>query len=225
MTTEPVRIAPSILAADFARLGEQLAELDEVGVDRIHVDVMDGHFVPPITMGPVVVEAVRASCEMPIEVHLMVDAPETQIGPFVDAGADVVIVHQEVAPHLHRLVETIHAQGAKAGVALNPATPAHTLDAIIDDVDLVLAMTVDPGYAGQAFIASVLPKVERIAELLDARNPTCEIEVDGGIDAETAPKAVAAGANVLVAASAIFQHPDGLRGGIQALRDALRSTS
>ena len=225
MASEPVRIAPSILAADFARLGDQLAELDEIGVDRIHVDVMDGHFVPPITMGPIVVEAVRASCEVPIEVHLMVDSPEAQIAPFVDAGADIVIVHQEVAPHLHRLVKEIQNHGAKAGVALNPATPTQTLDAILDDLDVVLTMSVNPGYAGQAFVASVLTKVARMTELLSARNPRCEIEVDGGIDAETAPKAVDAGANVLVAASAIFKHPDGLRGGVHALQASIRAKS
>ena len=223
MATEPVRIAPSILSADFSRLGEQLAQLEKFDVDRVHVDVMDGHFVPPITMGPILVEAVRASCELPIEVHLMVDRPEDQIDPFVEAGADVVIVHQEAAPHLHRLVERVHARGAKAGVAINPATPVPTLDSILDDVDLVLPMTVNPGYAGQAFLPSVLQKVERLSTLLQDRRPSCEIEVDGGVNAETAPEAVRAGANVLVAASAIFKHPDGLGGGVRALRDAIPS--
>ena len=220
MATEPVRIAPSILAADFARLGEQLAQLDDAGVDRIHVDVMDGHFVPPITMGPVIVDAVRAACELPIEVHLMVDRPEEQIDPSIDVGAEVIVVHQEVAPHLHRLIERIRDGGAKAGVAINPATPVRTLDAILDDIDLALIMTVNPGYAGQAFIPSVLRKVEQLSVILKERNPSCEVEVDGGVNAETASGAVRAGANVLVAASAIFKHPQGLSGGVNALRTA-----
>ena len=225
MATEPVRIAPSILSADFARLGEQLAQLEAAGADRIHIDVMDGHFVPPITMGPLVVEAVRSSCDLPVEVHLMVDRPEDQVDPFLDAGADIVVVHQEVAPHLHRLVEAIHDRGAKAGVAINPATPAHLLDDVIADVDLVLAMTVNPGYAGQAFIPGVLTKIAWLAQLLGERRLPCEIEVDGGVNAETAPDAVEAGARALVAASAIFKHPDGLAGGISALRGATQQQS
>lgn len=225
MASKSVRIAPSILSADFARLGEQLVELENLGVDRVHVDVMDGHFVPPITMGPVIVDAVRAACDLPIEVHLMVDRPEDQVDPFVDAGAQVVIVQQEATPHLHRLMERIHDRGARAGVAINPATPAHTLDAILDDIDLGLAMTVNPGYAGQAFIPSVLRKVEQLSTLLHERNPACEIEVDGGVNAETASDAVRAGATVLVAASAIFKHPDGLKGGVDALRTATQSPS
>lgn len=221
MVTDPVRIAPSILAADFARLGEQLAELEQSGVDRVHVDVMDGHFVPPITMGPVVVEAVRSACELPIEVHLMVDRPDDHVESFIEAGAEVVIVHQEVTPHLHRLVEAIHDRDTKAGVAINPATPVHALDAILDDLDLALTMTVNPGYAGQAFIPSVLPKIERLVTRLRERNPPCEVEVDGGVNAETIPDAAEVGATVFVAASAVFKHPDGLNGGVEALREAV----
>jgi len=215
-----IEIAPSILSADFARLGEEIQRVERAGADVIHVDVMDGHFVPPITMGPLVVEAVRSACRLPIEVHLMVDRPEDHIDGFVDAGADGLIVHQEVAPHLHRLIEAIHARGAKAGVAINPATPVQTLDAIVEEIDLALAMTVNPGYAGQAFIASVLGKLERLDELVEARHPSCEIEVDGGVNPDTAARAVAAGATVLVAASAIFQHAEGIGGGVAALRAA-----
>ncbi len=221
MTTSSARIAPSILSADFARLGDQLAELEAAGVDRIHVDVMDGHFVPPITMGPLIVEAIRRACELPIEVHLMVEQPGDHIDPFVDAGADSLIVHQEVAPHLHRLVEAIHARGAQAGVAINPATPVHALDAILEEIDLGLVMTVNPGYAGQAFLPSVVPKIERLGQTLQTRNRSCEVEVDGGVNPDTAAQAMAAGANVLVAASAIFKHPDGIGGGVQALQAAI----
>ncbi len=222
MANDEIRIAPSILSADFAHLGDELQALERSGVDRVHVDVMDGHFVPPITMGPAIVEAVRSACELPIEVHLMVDRPCDHLEPFIDAGAERLIVHQEVAPHLHRLVETTHARGAEAGVAINPATPVWTLDAILDELDLALAMTVNPGYAGQAFLPSVVPKIERLAQLIAHRNPACEIEVDGGISAATAPQAVDAGANVLVAASAIFKHPEGIHGGVDAVRNAAR---
>ncbi|MFB6286958.1 MAG: ribulose-phosphate 3-epimerase [Candidatus Bipolaricaulia bacterium] len=222
MANDEIRIAPSILSADFAHLDDELQALEGAGIDRVHVDVMDGHFVPPITMGPVIVDAVRSACELPIEVHLMVDRPGDHVEPFIDAGAERLIVHREVAPHLHRLVETIHAQGAEAGVAINPATPVHTLDAILDDIDLALAMTVNPGYAGQAFLPSVVPKLEQLAQRTAHRNPACEIEVDGGVSADTAPQAVDAGATVLVAASAIFKHPEGIRGGVDAVRAAVR---
>ena len=215
------KIVPSILSADFARLGEQLAEVERAGADRVQVDVMDGHFVPPITMGPLIVEAVRRVTRLPVEAHLMIEHPERQIESFIEAGAEMIIVHWESSTHLHRLVESIKERGARAGVALNPATPAAFLEEILPKLDLVLAMTVDPGYAGQAFLEGVLPKVRRIREMIQTENPDCELEVDGGIDAETAPKAARAGADVFVAASAIFQHPQGIEAGIRHLRQSL----
>jgi ribulose-phosphate 3-epimerase len=216
-----VRLAPSILSADFARLGEQLHELEEAGVERVQIDVMDGCFVPPITMGPLIVEAVRRACRLPIEAHLMVERPERHINEFIAAGAEIVIVHQEATVHLHRLVHAIKESGARAGVALNPATPAAALDVILNDLDLVLVMTVDPGYAGQAFIEGMLPKIERVRGMIEERGIDCELEVDGGIGPETAPLAVAAGADVLVAASAIFQHPEGIAAGVRRLRESI----
>ena len=215
------KIVPSILSADFARLGEQLAEVERAGADRVQVDVMDGHFVPPITMGPLIVEAVSRVTRLPVEAHLMIEHPERQIESFIEAGAEMIIVHWESSTHLHRLVESIKERGARAGVALNPATPAAFLEEILPKLDLVLAMTVDPGYAGQAFLEGVLPKVRRIREMIQTENPDCELEVDGGIDAETAPKAARAGADVFVAASAIFQHPQGIEAGIRHLRQSL----
>lgn len=216
-----VQIVPSILSADFTRLGEQLHELEEAGVERVQIDVMDGRFVPPITMGPLIVEAVRRACHLPIEAHLMVERPERHIKEFIEAGAEIVIVHQEATVHLHRLVHAIKESGARAGVALNPATPAASLDVILNDLDLVLVMTVDPGYAGQAFIEGMLPKIERVRGMIEERGIDCELEVDGGIGPETAPPAVAAGADVLVAASAIFQHPEGIAAGVRRLRESL----
>lgn len=216
-----VQIVPSILSADFTRLGEQLHELEEAGVERVQIDVMDGRFVPPITMGPLIVEAVRRACRLPIEAHLMVERPGRHIKEFIEAGAEIVIVHQEATVHLHRLVHAIKASGARAGAALNPATPAAALDVILNDLDLVLVMTVDPGYAGQAFIEGMLPKIERVRGMIEERGIDCELEVDGGIGPETAPLAVAAGADVLVAASAIFQHPEGIAAGVRRLRESL----
>jgi len=219
--TRPPKIVPSILSADFTHLGEQLAELEKAGADRVQVDVMDGRFVPPITMGSLIVEAVRRATSLPVEAHLMVEHPERQIGDFLKAGAEWIIVHWEAATHLHRLVELIKGGGARAGVALNPATPAALLEEILPELDLVLVMTVDPGYAGQAFLEGVLPKVRRVRAMIERLNPDCELEVDGGIDPDTAPKAARAGADVFVAASAIFQHPQGIEAGIRALRESL----
>jgi ribulose-phosphate 3-epimerase len=217
-----VQIAPSILSADFTSLGEELAELERAGADRIHVDVMDGHFVPPITMGPLIVEAVRRATKLPIEAHLMVERPEHQIGDFISAGAEIIIVHQEAALHLHRLIQEIKERGARAGVALNPATPLAVLDEVLREIDLVLVMTVNPGYAGQEFIEDMLPKIERARALIKEYGLSCELEVDGGIGPETAPRVVAAGAEVLVAASAIFKHPEGITAGVRALSASLK---
>lgn len=199
------RIAPSILSADFGRLADDIARCVDGGADWIHVDVMDGAFVPNISLGPVVVEAARRATRLPLDVHLMIEAPDRYLGAFADAGADVLTVHVEACPHLHRTLQTIKELGKRAGVALNPGTPAAHLSEVLAEVDLVLAMTVNPGFSGQRFISSVVPKVRQIREWLDERGLAAELEVDGGIDAATAPLAVAAGATVLVAASAVFR--------------------
>jgi len=220
MIHRKVKLAPSILAADFTRLGEQLAEVERASADRVHVDVMDGHFVPPITMGAVIVEAVRRATELPIEAHLMVEHPERFVEGFLEAGAQIIIVHQEAAVHLHRLIEEIKAQGGRAGVALNPATPPKVLEEVLDGLDLVLIMTVNPGYAAQEFIRSMLKKIERVRRMIDERKLSCELEVDGGIGPKTAAEVVSAGADVLVAASAIFLHPEGIPAAINRIRQA-----
>jgi ribulose-phosphate 3-epimerase len=205
-----VKLAPSILSADFSRLGDHCAEAAEAGADRLHVDVMDGHFVPNITIGPVVVEWLRKASKLPLEAHLMIEQPDLYLEDFAKAGADTIIVHQEGAIHLHRTIQTIRALGKKPGVVINPATPAHVLEEILPDVDLVLIMTVNPGFGGQKFIRSTLPKIRRVHEMLVHKQPKCELEVDGGIDAETAPLVVEAGADVLVAGSAVFSAKDGV---------------
>jgi ribulose-phosphate 3-epimerase len=214
-------IVPSILSADFARLGEQVAAAEVGGAARVQVDVMDGRFVPNITVGPLIVAAVRRHTSLPIEAHLMIVEPERYVADFADAGADVIIVHQEASPHLHRTIEQIRQLGKKPGVALNPATPLAMLQEILDDVDLVLCMTVDPGFGGQEFIASMLPKIERLRAMIAQRGATCDLEVDGGINAETAPRAARAGANVLVAGSAVYGDPGGVPAGIAKLHASL----
>jgi len=199
-----VRIAPSILAADFARLGEEVRAVTDAGADMIHIDVMDGHFVPNITIGPAVVAALRPHSPLPFDVHLMVAPVDLYIAPFAQAGADILTVHPEAGPHPHRTVQLIKAQGKKAGVALNPATPVEAVAGVMDEVDLVLAMTVNPGFGGQAFITAVLPKLAELRRMIDATGRDIALEVDGGIAPDTAPRATGAGANVLVAGSAIF---------------------
>jgi len=201
---KPVRIAPSILAADFARLGDEIAAVSEAGADFIHVDVMDGHFVPNITIGPDVVAALRPASSLPFDVHLMIAPVDCYVSAFAEAGADIITVHPEAGPHLHRTVQLIRSLGKKAGVALNPGTPVDALDNIIDDVDLVLVMTVNPGFGGQVFISSQLAKIEAVRKRIDASGRDIDLEVDGGINAETAMKAVAAGADLLVAGTATF---------------------
>lgn len=203
-----VKIAPSILSADFARLGEEIKDVERGGADYIHVDVMDGHFVPNITIGPLIVEAIRPVTKLPLDVHLMIENPDQYIEAFAKAGADYITVHVEASRHLHRTIQLIKSTGVKAGVVLNPATPVDSLKHIIEDIDMVLLMSVNPGFGGQKFISSVLPKIRQVKELADSLNPELEIEVDGGVNEETAKLCVEAGANVLVAGSAVFNKED-----------------
>jgi ribulose-phosphate 3-epimerase len=203
-----VRIAPSILACDFARLGEELSAVEAAGADWIHVDVMDGHFVPNLTLGPPIVEAVRRATNLPLDVHLMIEAPERSIPDYVKAGADTVGVHAETCPHLHRTVGQIRETGARACVVLNPSTPAQALEGVLGDIDQVLLMTVNPGFGGQRFIESVLPKLETIRGWIDERDLNVALEVDGGIAAGTVGRASRAGADVFVAGTAVFGAED-----------------
>jgi ribulose-phosphate 3-epimerase len=214
--SKPVRIAPSILAADFARLGEEIAAVTQAGADFIHVDVMDGHFVPNITIGPDVVGALRPATTLPFDVHLMIAPVDAYVPAFAEAGADIITVHPESGPHLHRTLQLIRSLGKKAGVALNPGTPVEAIDNVIDDVDLILVMTVNPGFGGQAFIESQLQKIEAVRQRIDASGRDIDLEVDGGINADTAGRAVAAGADLLVAGTATF------RGGTSAYADNIQ---
>jgi ribulose-phosphate 3-epimerase len=203
-----IKIAPSILSADFARLGEEVQAVARAGADYIHVDVMDGHFVPNLTIGPLVVEAVRKVTDLPLDVHLMIEAPDRYIADFASAGADLITVHQEAVPHLHRTVQLIKSLGKRAGVSINPATPASTLDVILDELDLVLVMTVNPGFGGQGFIASGLAKIATLRREIDRRGLTVELEVDGGVKIDNIGRIAAAGADVFVAGSAVFGSAD-----------------
>ncbi len=216
-----IKIAPSILSADFLRLGEEVKAAEKGGADRFQIDVMDGLFVPNISMGGLIVEAMRRATALPLEVHLMIVQPERYIEAFARAGATTIIVHQEACLHLDRTLHQIRDTGAKVGVALNPSTPVSSLDEIIDHLDLVLIMTVNPGFGGQRFIQYTLRKIRQMRRTLGELNPRCEVEVDGGIELGTAPTAVEAGAQVLVAGSAVFGYPDGPEAGVRALLKAV----
>lgn len=216
-----IGIVPSILSADFTRLGDQVQEAEEAGAQRIQVDVMDGHFVPNITMGPMIVDAVRRSTTLPVEAHLMISNPEQYIEEFAKAGADFIIVHQEVSPHLHRIIQQIKAAGKMAGVALNPSTPVVMLENVLSMLDMALIMTVNPGFGGQKFIPEMLPKMKRLREMIDQQELHCDIEVDGGIHETIVPLVVQAGANLLVAGSAVYNERESVAEAIARLRNAI----
>lgn len=215
------RIAPSILSADFTRLGEQVRAAEDAGAGLIHIDVMDGRFVPNITMGPLVVQAVRRVTRLPLDVHLMIVEPERHVARFAEAGADWISVHVEAGPHLHRTLMTIHELGCRAGVAINPHTPAAALSEVMHMIELVNVMTVNPGFGGQSFLAETLPKIERLRAMIVASGRDIDIEVDGGINTQTVAAVVQAGANVLVAGSSVFNPDFSVQAGIDALRAAL----
>lgn len=222
MLESPIRLAPSILAADFARLGEQVAEVERSGADRIHVDVMDGHFVPNISMGVPILKSLRQVTRLQLETHLMISDPDFFLDAFVEAGSDSLIVHWEGNNNLHRTIHRIKDLGKRVGLAINPATPATVLEEVLPDLDLVLVMTVNPGFGHQRFIHSTLAKIQRVGRMIQQVRPKCELELDGGIDETTAPLGAAARANVLVAGTSIFGCSQGIETAMKRLRDSLK---
>jgi len=225
LTHNLIKIAPSILAADFGRLADQVAQAQEAGADLIHIDVMDGRFVPNITMGPAIVEAVAKVAAIPLDVHLMIVEPERFVRRFADSGADSISVHVEACPHLHRVLEQIEAVGCRAGVALNPHTPAATLGDVLDNIELINVMTVNPGFGGQTFIKGMIRKLQKLRAMVDNSGKDIEIEVDGGINIDTIAAVIAAGATIAIAGAGVFQHERGIAAGIDALRQrAARAT-
>lgn len=218
MGLHTIQIAPSVLSADFTRLGDQLREAEAAGASLIHIDVMDGRFVPNITMGMVVVEAIRRATPLPLDVHLMIVEPERYVQAFASAGADCISVHLEASPNLHRTLQMIRDANCRVGVALNPHTPAESVRDVIDLLDYVNVMTVNPGFSGQTFLMTILPKIARLLAMAHESGRQIDIEVDGGINEETVVAAVEAGANILVAGTMLFQHPQGIQGGMDALR-------
>ena len=219
-----IKISPSILSADFTCLADQVREAEEAGVDYIHVDVMDGHFVPNITIGPLVVKALRPITKLPLDVHLMIENPEFYIEDFSKAGADIITVHQEATPHLHRTIQQIHDLGIKAGVSINPSTSVRTLDEIICDVDLILVMSVNPGFGGQSYIHSCTNKIRKVREMLDDRGISADLEVDGGVNVDTVNEVISAGANAFVAGSAIFNDKNSVAENVSALRAKIKTS-
>ncbi len=222
---DTIKVAPSILAADFARLGAQVTEAERAGADRIHIDVMDGHFVPNLSMGAPIVASLRRVTHLPLEAHLMISDPDSYLDEFVAAGADSFLVHWEGNANLHRTVQRIRSLGKGVGVAINPATPAAVLEEILQEIDQVLVMTVDPGFGHQHFLHATKPKIRRVREMIQRVKPACDLEVDGGIDPVTAREAVEAGANVLVAGSSVFWDRDGIAAGIRSLRASIHLVS
>jgi ribulose-phosphate 3-epimerase len=206
--TSKIKIAPSILSADFAKLGQEVQAIDKAGADYVHIDVMDGHFVPNITIGPLVVNAIRPLTELTFDVHLMIENPENYVEAFANSGADIITVHAEAATHLDRVIQQIHSLGKKAGVSLVPSTPAESLEYVIDQLDLVLVMSVNPGFGGQKFLRSQLPKIQKLRSMIDKTGRQIDLEVDGGINPETAKEAIAAGADTLVAGTAVYNGPE-----------------
>ena len=219
-----IKISPSILSADFTCLADQVREAEEAGVDYIHVDVMDGHFVPNITIGPLVVKALRPITKLPLDVHLMIENPELYIEDFSKAGADIITVHQEATPHLHRTIQQIHDLGIKAGVSINPSTSVRTLDEIICNVDLILVMSVNPGFGGQSYIHSCTNKIRKVREMLDDRGVSADLEVDGGVNVDTVNEVISAGANAFVAGSAIFNDKNSVAENVSALRAKIQTS-
>ena len=213
-------LAPSILSADFLSLGQQIVAVEAAGADMIHIDVMDGHFVPNLTMGPFIVSACRRATQLPLDVHLMIELPERLLEAFAESGANSLTIHVETCPHLYRTLTHIRELGCGVGVALNPGTPISLIEPVLHLVDMVLVMSVSPGFSGQVFIPQVLSKISALRKMLDAVNPPALIEIDGGITPETLPLALQAGAQVFVAATAVFKHPEGITAGVHSLRDS-----